>query len=559
MRPATLSTRLGVRQPLPGVVYPNPADLRRYVEQGALGTETLADAFRQAARSHAQRIALAGPGVRMSYAELDSASDRLGAALLREGLEPLDRVVFQLANRPELAIGWLACLKAGLIPICTLAAHREREVGYLAALAEAKLHFVQGDDPKFDDIAFAHKMQAQVPTLRRVLQARGTPHDGVLHLQTLIESISDHEARARLAKVELDPFQVAVFQLSGGTTGVPKIIPRMHNDYVCNMRAVASWLGYRSDDVLFMPLPMVHNLNMGCCFGPFLLSGGTVTMAPDLRPETLISLIADERPTWLVLNGPIVARLETAIADGTVDFSNVHGVITPSGAAKMRALLGAPVYHIFGMTEGVIMLTHAGDPPEALDSTVGRPVSAHDEVRILVPGTEEDVKPGETGEPVFKGPYTLHGYYQAEERNREAFTRDGFYRSGDLMAERIIDGQRYYAFMGRLKDVISRGGEKINAEEVELAVSMHPAVAAAAVVGMPDPVFDEKVCAFLVLREGQSAPSLVELGAFLAQYGLAKFKWPERIEAVPAFPTTLSGKLSKPALRELLVQRMRSD
>src|SRR5437867_1641063 len=167
------------------------------------------------------------------------------------------------------------------------------------------------------------------------------------------------------------------------------------------------------------------------------------------------------------------------------------------------------------MTEGVIMLTHEGDPQEALDATVGRPVSAHDQVRILVPGTEEDVLPGETGEPVFKGPYTLHGYYKAEQRNCEAFTSDGYYRSGDLMAERRIEGQRFYVFKGRLKDVISRGGEKINAEEVELAVSHHPAVAAVAVIGMPDAVFDEKVCAFLVLREGRIGPGVAELGAFL--------------------------------------------
>ena len=559
MPAVTLSNRPGVRLPLPGVVYPKPEELRHYVEQGALGTETLADAFRQAAAAHAQRLALAGPQLRMTYAQLDGASDRLAAALLREGLEPLDRVVFQLANSPELVIGWLACLKAGLIPICTLAAHREREIGYLAALAEAKLHFVQGDDPKIDDIGFALKMQAQVPSLRRVLQARGAPSEGVLHLQALVDSISDDKARARLAKVVLDPFQVAVFQLSGGTTGVPKIIPRMHNDYVCNMRAVASWLGYRPDDVLFMPLPMVHNLNMGCCFGPFLLTGGTVTMAPNLQPETLISLIVDERPTWLVLNAPIVARLETAIADGTVDFSQVRGVITPSGVAKMRELLRAPVYHIFGMTEGVIMLTHEGDPLEALDTTVGRPVSVHDHVRILVPGTENDVLPGETGEPVFKGPYTLHGYYKAEERNHEAFTSDGYYRSGDLMAQRCIDGTPFYVFKGRLKDVISRGGEKINAEELELAICQHPVVASAAVIGMPDEVFDEKVCAFLVLREGRPGPTVAELGAWLGQYGLAKFKWPERVEIVSAFPTTLSGKLSKPGLRGLLAERMRSN
>jgi non-ribosomal peptide synthetase component E (peptide arylation enzyme) len=542
---------------MPGVVYPDPATLQRYVEAGALGHDTLADVFRATAAAHADRLALAGPELRMTYRELDRVTDRLAAALLREGLAPLDRVVFQLGNCPELVFCWLACLKAGLIPICTLAAHREREIGYLAQLAEARLHLVQGDDPKFDDIGFARRMQAQVPTLRRILQARGRPQDGVLHVHALIESIGDEEARQRLARVELDPFQVAVFQLSGGTTGVPKIIPRMHNDYVCNMQAVARWMDYRPGEVLFMPLPMVHNLNMGCFFGPFLLTGGTVTLAPDLRPESLISLIAQEKPQWLVVMGPILARLETAISNGTLDFSGIRGVVTPSGVVKLRQLLGgAPVYTIFGMTEGVIMLTREGDPPEALDHTNGRPVHPLDEVRILVPGTETDVQPGEAGEPAFRGPYTLHGYYKAEERNREAFTRDGHYRSGDLMVEQRIEGRSHYVFKGRLKDVISRGGEKVNADEVEEAVCAHPSVASCAVIGMPDPVFDERVCVFVLLREGHAAPTVAELGAFLQHYGMAKYKWPERVETVDAFPTTHSGKTSKPALRELLMQRL---
>src|SRR5690606_6638177 len=155
--------------------------------------------------------------------------------------------------------------------------------------------------------------------------------------------------------VELDPFQVAVFQLSGGTTGVPKIIPRFNNEYLYNMRASAAWFDFGPDDVLFMPQPMVHNLNMGCCFGPMLLSGGTVTLAPDLRAETLIELIRTTSPTWLMLGGPIIARIETALCAGTLDLSQAKGVISPNSAEKLSRLLGVPVYHAFGITEGCIM------------------------------------------------------------------------------------------------------------------------------------------------------------------------------------------------------------
>jgi len=540
----------GVAAPLPGVVYPPQKDLERYVAEGVLGFETLVDGFRNAAAKYPANVALLGPRLRMTYAELDAKTTRLAAALLETGLVPLDRVVFQLGDSEQLVMAFLACLKAGLIPICTLAAHREREIGYLANLAEARLHIVQGDDPKFDGIAFARKMRDATPSLKWILQVRGEPQDGVLHLEQLIDSVSEAQAVARLGEVVLDPFQVAMFQLSGGTTGVPKIIPRFHNEYLYNMRAVADWLGYRSDDVLFMPQPMVHNLNMGCCFGPILMSGGTVTVAPDLRPETLISLIETTRPTWLMLGGPIIARIESALKGGRMDLSNARGVISANSAPKLRALLGVPVYHIFGITEGVIMFTHPDDPAEALDTANGRPVSALDEVRILVPGTEEPAAPGEIGEPAFKGPYTIHGYYRAEERNRETFTSDGYYRSGDLMQAKRIGDKTYYVFCGRLKDLVSRAGEKINCEEVEMAVAGHPAVAAVVAVPYPDPVYDERLCAVLILREGYDAPTVQALGSYLQEYGLAKYKWPERIEVVSEFPLTASGKLSRQGLRD---------
>lgn len=539
-----------VAAPIPGVVYPPQGELERYLREGVLGFQTLVDGFAAIVRQYPDNVALLGPGLRITYRELDQRSTRLAGAFLQQGLQPLDPVVFQLRDSEQLVIAFLAGLKAGLIPICTLAAHREREIGYLANLAEARLHIVQGDDAKFDSIGFARKMREATPSLQLIMQVRGPAQDGVLHQDALVDGIDLASAEALLQGVRLDPFQVAVYQLSGGTTGVPKIIPRFHNEYLYNMRAVAQWLDYRADDVLFMPQPMVHNLNMGCCFGPFLMTGGTITVTPDLQPETLIALIASTRPTWLMLGGPIIARLESAIQDGRVDLGNARGVLVANSAAKLQKLLGVRTHNVFGITEGVIMFGHREDGAEAHDTTNGRPVSAFDDIRILVPGTEQDAKPGEIGEPAFKGPYTIHGYFRAEERNRETFTRDGYYRSGDLMYTKVLDGKTYFVFCGRLKDLVSRGGEKINCEEVELAVAGHPAVAAVAAVGYPCPVFDERLCAALVLRDGFAAPTVAELGAFLEDYGLAKFKWPERIEVLEAFPLTASGKLSKEKLRE---------
>lgn len=553
------AVRVGVAAPMRGVVYPPPDKLARYVAAGALTHETLADGFAASARAHAGRAAIDGPEGRITYAQLDELTDRLAGALLRLGLRPLDRVIFQTGNCKELVLCWLACLKASLIPLCTLHAHREHEIGYLGALSGARLHLVQGDDPKFDDVAFAGRLRAQLPDVGWVLQARGEPRDGALGLAALIDGMDLEAARALLAQVPRDPFQVAVFQLSGGTTGVPKIIPRFHNEYLYNMRSVARVNGYTPDDTLFMPLPMMHNLNMGCCFGPFLMTGGCQVLPRSLAADDLVQALRDHPPTWASL-GAVLPRIQPALASGELTLPRLRGVIAPNGAPRLRQVLGAPVRHIFGMTEGVIMFTREDDPQEVQDTMIGRPVSPLDEVRLMVPGTEQEItQDGVEGESVFAGPYTIHGYYRAEERNREAFTSQGLYRSGDLMLFRTIDGVRHYQFRGRTKDVVSRGGEKINCEEVEVIIRRHPAVGNVQICAMPDAVLGERACAFVQPKPGFDAPTVQTLGAFLREQGLAKFKWPERVESVQEFPMTKSGKLSKLLLREIITQKLAAE
>ncbi|KQW64901.1 AMP-binding protein [Variovorax sp. Root411] len=551
---------IGVHEPIEGVVYPPLLKLQRYVDEGALTFESLAQGLRESFQENAERVALCGPAGHLTYRELDEVSERFAASLLALGLAPKDRVIFQLANSTELVVGFVACLKAGLIPVSTLAAHREHEIGYLAELSKARLHFVQGDDPKFDDVEFAQRMQAQVGSLQHIVQARGEARGSALSMRALIDTMSLDAARQQLAQIEIDPFQVAVFQLSGGTTGVPKIIPRFNNEYLYNMRAVAQFNGYRSDDCLFMPLPMMHNLNMGCCFGPFLLTGGAITISTDLQPQSLFALFREYLPTWAVVGGPVLEKLRPAIESGQMPVKQLRGVISSTGAPKLRAILGVPAYHIFGMTEGVIMMTRDDQPQEVRDGMVGRPVSPWDEVKLYKIGTEEEIlEEGVEGECVFAGPYTIHGYYSAPERNKEAFTSQGYYRSGDLMLFRDIDGQRYYKFCGRTKDVVDRAGEKINCEEVEMVVSRHPSVALTSVVGMPDPIYGERVCAFMIVKAGANVPTVAELGAFLSESGVAKFKWPERIEAMDEFPLTKTGKLSKPLLKQLISEKLAAE
>lgn len=535
---------------LEGVRYPDENRLDDYLAQNILTQETLAEELKRACERYPDRVALAGPDKQYTYRDYLERSERLGAALLRLGLKPLDRAIFQCGNSHELLVAFFGCLLAGVIPICSLQAFRKLEIDYLGNLAQARLHLVQGDDPKFDDVAFAEQMQEHVPTLEFILQAHGQQRGRAVTIEQLVESMPLERARKVLSGVQHHPFQVAVFQLSGGTTGVPKIIPRFQSEYLYNMRSVAAWNKYTSEDVLFFPTPYMHNLNMGCFFGPFLLMGATVTVCRSLDAATLQRLVRDYRPTWFGVAGPILTRILPELQRADREEKVRRNFITPRNAFGMRKTTGSPAFHIFGMTEGVIMFAREGDCEEVLEQSVGRPVSAHDEVRIVEPGTDRVVEEGEVGEALFRGPYTIRGYYKSEEEDGTRFTADGFYCSGDLMKYREFDGERYYFFCGRIKDVVDRGGEKINAEEVENVLNRHPRILTSAVVAMPDPIFGEKVCAFVIQRESATKLMLADICTYLHDAGLAKFKWPERLEVVEEFPLSASGKLSKKFLRD---------
>ncbi|KAF1697264.1 peptide arylation enzyme [Pseudoxanthomonas jiangsuensis] len=545
-----------VKDPIPGVSYAPPERLQRYVESGELKQITLAEALIASFERNATGIALATEQGDITYAQLAARTDTLAASLLGLGLRPLDRVIFQSGNSVELIEALIACFKAGLIPVCTLAAHREMEIEYLGVHAAARAHIVQGDDTKFDLPAFALRMKDRIPTMEHVISLRGDVRDGVHRAEDLVLGIAPDAAKAVVAAVPRDPFQVAVFQLSGGTTGVPKIIPRIQNDYLLNAELGAEVMGFGNGEVLFMPMPMIHNAAMVCFLLPSLLTGATFAIPSAMTPEAWGWIFTHKKPTFIGMIRSLLPRLDSMIEGGHGTLERVRGAWAPDGAKVIREKYGVTALPMFGMSEGLNLYCRADDPEEARDWTVGRPLSALDEVRLINPETGQQAALGEVGLLTCRGPYTLCGYYDAEERNAEAFTDEGFYRSSDLMIQREIDGKRYFAFAGRTADVVSRGHEKINCEELEGGVLTHPAVSTCAVVGMPDPVLGERACVYIVTKESAITPSVEELGVHLAELGFAKFKWPERIELVDALPLTKVGKLNKSALREDIREKL---
>lgn len=554
---------VGVTIPMPGVNYLPQGVAEYYAREGVLGEETIGDALYAIAAKWPDRIAIAEPGLAISYRDFDRITDQAAAALHRLGLAPLDRVIFQAINSQALLLAFFGCIKAGLIPVCTLAAHRAHEIDAIGGQAEARAHFASWSADGFDLVRFAMETKERLPHIEHVIAIQcgtDTP-PGALSFEALARAEDPDEAKATVARIRqtLDPWQVAIFQLSGGTSGTPKIIPRFHNEYLYSARQMTHFMGFDETIVSFTPNPMMHNMPMVCFVLPALMVGGEVAIAPSPRIEVIAETIRERRPTWAAVMLPHVLQLKDKGLLDKESFAGAYGLVCIEKATKFSALINAPAYTLYGMTEGLLCHTRKGDSPAAIAGSIGAPITPYDEIRIVHPGSELDVDPGQTGELVVRGPSVTRGYYRSPERNAEAFTSDGYYRSGDLMRWRIFDNKHYLSFEGRVKDVIDRGGEKINASEVERLLNDHPNIAAALCVGMPDPRYGERMCAFVVLAQGVDTIDVPQIARHLDALGVAKFKYPERIEVVESFPATSGGKPSKPLMRELIARKLEEE
>ena len=543
-----------------------PPDLaRRYRRSGLWGTRTIADELHAVATAYPQREAVVALDGRMTYRELDESTDVLAAGLAGLGLVPGDPVLFQVTNRLGAILAWYGVLKAGLVPVCALAAHRGHEIGEISRRTGAVAHLVEAGTRGFDLVGFAAEQRRDHPTLRHtlVLGATGdTARDtGEVAIESLGAGADPRAARTIVEDIQrgIDPDDVAVFQLSGGTTGVPKVIPRLHAEYWYNAAAYARSWGWSPDTRVAHLIPVIHNAGIVCAVhGPHSAGGCLVLGPPDLAGS--LPLMAREGATHVLLgHGHFQAVAEAAFDAATASVTQVvlSGTKVPPALFDELEQRGLWSGQLFGMGEGLFLTTRPGTPREARASTVGTPLSPLDEIRILEPGSATELPDGQVGELCCRGPYTVRGYFDAAAHNTRAFTADGFYRTGDLASVREIDGQRYVSIEGRIKDVINRGGEKVNAAEVELLLLRHPRITGAAAVAMPDPRLGERTCAYIVVH-GEPL-TMADIREHFTQLQVAKFKWPERVEHLTEMPRTLVGKMDKKLLQADIAAKLATE
>ena len=542
-----------------GVVPFPPEYAARYRAKGYWQDRSLRDEFADMFRKFAPRVFVVDGDRQYSYAEVDRLSDRLALNLLELGLRPLDAVVLTLPNVAEFIILYFALQKMGAIPIAAIVTHRYGEVSQFVRIASAAACVYPESQGDFQFGPMIKRVQAESPCMKfAIVLGKAGPGE---HSLTDLIAREPKLPLSELAGIKLDPTDPCIYQLSGGTTGIPKLIPRTHNDYAYNSKTAAPVCEVGADSVLLLVIPIAHNLALACPgIQGYAFNGGKVVVAASARPEEMFALIQRHRVTHIKVVPALLIRLINSPEIGRYDLSSLK--VIQSGGQRMQPevrirtkqlIPSVWVQENFGMSEGMLFFVRRGDPEEVMLETCGRPICPDDEVR-LVDDDGKDVAPGEVGELICRGAYTLRGYLRVPEYNAKQFTPDGFYCSGDLMR---LHPSGNYVVEGRKKDLINRGGEKISAEEIENLILMHPAVQNVACVAIPDPAMGEKTCACVIPRAGRTL-TLKELTAFLATKEIARFKLPERLELMNEFPLSTFGKVSKKSLVEMVSKKLLS-
>jgi 2,3-dihydroxybenzoate-AMP ligase len=542
---------------------------QQYLKAGYWTDDPLSSMLEKQVKARPDAIAIICGTRQVSYAKLDTLSSQLARALTLSGLKKYDTALVQLPNCADFYIVFFALIKMGIAPVNALFSHQRLELLAYAEQLAPKLFIGATSHALNRDLEFITQLRHQSPSLQRVLLLEDATLQGNLDITgslfnhqedgiTLAESLASFCQRmSRVSPQDCENIspspatEVAFFQLSGGSTGTPKLIPRTHNDYLYSVRRSAEVCALSSDTRFLCALPAAHNFSLSSpgALGVFSV-GGTVVLARDPEPTHCFSLIEAHQVTMAALVPPAVSLWITAAKTrqrplNSLKLLQVGGAsFSPAVAKQVIEVLGCQLQQVFGMAEGLVNYTGLDDPLAQILHTQGKPMCPHDEILIL-DDTGLPVPEGETGTLYTQGPYTIRGYFNSEAHNRLTFSHAGYYCTGDLVQ---LSPAGYLRVVGRVKDQINRGGEKIAAEEIEALLLHHEQVNYAALLAIPDPLMGEKSCAFIVPLSGTLKAH--ELRRYLRTLGVADYKLPDKFEFVDDLPLTAVGKIDKKKLKQ---------
>ena len=448
--------------------------------------------------------------------------------------------------------------KIGALTLLLIPRHNQSEINHLCALTKPVAWIVPKQYGKIDYEPIIDDVLKENPQIKTIIQVRTGKKGRYPSLDELIEEAElTPENLIALEERRPDPDEVSHIMPTGGTTGLPKASVRTHNCYICNVEYHSRVWEITSNDTLMVVTPVGHSMAMHWGIGAAFLNFSKLVLLDSTQPEDICEWIQKERVTAIPSVPALIARIINMEDIEKYDLSSLKKISVGGAPSTPELLRGAYeklkciVINGFGSSEGTNTATRPGDSMDIICNSVGRKACPHDIIKIIDDSGIE-VPPGVEGELVSKGPGIFTGYFKSQEENKETFTVDGFFKTGDKARK---DEFGNITITGRIKDIINRGGEKISALEIEHRLSVHPQIQEAAVVGMPDKILGERICAYVVLRSGEK-PTFDSIIAFLKANGASVQQLPERIEFIESLPATKVGKVDKKALREDIKKRL---
>ena len=521
----------------------DPQQARRFVARGWWRDDTLTGWLARHAGERPDAPALLQGEVVISWRALQARAERLAGALAMAGVAKGDVVSVQMPNLAEFVIAYLAICRLGAVLSTIFMPYRAVEIESLLRHSRATAAICMATAKDWAPAATFVELQAKLPDLKVVI-ALGPGVAGARSLAEMIDTGTALDAEAVPAPVAADPF---LLLYTSGTTAAPKAVLHNYHTMLSNACLGAPEHAVTAADRVMSAAPFAHLFGLYSLHAAFAVGAASVLL-PVFTPPEMAATIARDAPTAL-WTGPahIAACRALGLFDqfdlGSLKLAIMSGSACPPELVHWFAarLPGCAVTQLWGMTETQAALyTRPGDALEVATRSAGR-VSPGTEVRISSPDGIA-VAPDEEGELQVRGCLLFPGYFNNDAANKDAFTTDGWFRSGDLAT---IDAHGNVAITGRIKDVINRGGVKFNPRDIEDLLDAHPKILQSAIVPMPDPVLGERACCFVTLRPGTATLALEEVTQFLSRHNIARTKLPERLVIVPEMPLTPTRKIIK--------------
>ncbi|MFC1868426.1 AMP-binding protein [Thermodesulfobacteriota bacterium] len=519
---------------------------------------TLSDLLDKAEEAYPEKEAFVDGRSRLTYSQAKEKVNRLAVGLVELGVKPLDRVLLQLPNWNEFVYTYFSLQKIGAIVVLLIERYRQYEINHLIKLTGANTWIVAEKYKKMDYLPLIRDVLNNNTQLRRIILVRGKKTEGYSNLEELIENARlTKENHEELFRMRPDPMQVAHMGPTGGTTGLPKVVPHTHNTLICNNKHVGEAWDLGPEDICLLAGPIGHDLTFTKGLLSCLCSHANIIFLDSLDMEDVCQKIEQEKVTSIVWVPTLASRLvhyEKLKDHNLSSLKKMHcggGASLPDLIKTIRKELGCNYFNAYGGTEGQSTITRPDDDMETVYSTVGRPTCPHDIYKI-VDQVGDDLPPNTPGELLIKGPGVFTGYYNNPEENAKVFDKDGFFKTGDIA---MIDKKGYVTLTGRVKEMINRAGESISATEIERLIIDHPEVISIAVIPMPDLEMGERVCAYIQPRPGADL-NFEKIISFLKEKKASVLQFPERIEFIETMPFTKAEKVDKSFLREDIKRKL---